>query len=219
MGVDAKMFARIKGRGNWLADADELIAAYELASTFGYENFWIAKGGEHDRGDGHHALQIIRPISKEEAVRYKLADNLVGRVVWSQDGEDIVAAPDEQFVCVHLQTRYYSEKYPRGDWLIVRAVAEWLELRFPGCEVWYGGDSSGICAEHFDADRRAAINRYFLSSGHRAYTGRPPSNRDDVICPVCQVGMIGSGDGQEDSFYICDGCGKRVIKLSTSHLH
>ena len=38
MGVDAKMFARIKGRDGWLADADELIAAYDLASTFGYEN-------------------------------------------------------------------------------------------------------------------------------------------------------------------------------------
>jgi len=46
-------------------------------------------------------------------------------------------------------------------------VAEWLERRVPECVVWYGGDSSGICAELFDTPARKKLLEHFASeNGH-----------------------------------------------------
>jgi hypothetical protein len=217
MGVDAEMFARIKGRENWLPDTEELKAAYELASTISYWHFSIMKGGEYDWAQ-YHALAIMRPIQDAADARdHGVMQSDIGRVVYTQDGPDIFAEPDEQFIRVHLAGRYYGEQYARGDWPTIRAVAEWLETRFPGCEVWYGGDSSGICAEHLSAARRDELNRFFLTSGCRTYERHADNGVDRFtghkapVCPCCNVALFSSGGGRGQSFWSCDGCGRRAV--------
>ncbi len=215
MGIDAEMFARIKGRENWLPEADELSTAYDLASTLGHQNFFITIGLFKNSSDhGHHALSIVKPLKDaQEAEDYCLDRSLVGKVLWTQDGDPIIAQDDEQFVQVHLYTRYYGEDYARGNWPIIRASAEWLEKRFPDCEVWYGGDSSGVCAAPFTRGRRDQINDFYLGDGGRSYYRRDGFNftgHAAPTCPVCAVPMFSSGGGRGTEFWNCDGCGKKA---------
>jgi hypothetical protein len=214
MGVDAEMFVRIKGREHWLADDDELLAAYQLASTIGHDSYLITLGGDSSFSQ-HHALSIMRPIKDaSDAEDHGLDADSVGKVVWTQDGDPIVAAPDEQFIKVHLWTRYYGEDYARGNWPIIRVTAEWLAMRFPAGEVWYGGDSSGICAEHLTAERLATLNNFFLSSGRRTYTRYDSpfrSARGSCECLTCRQPMIDTGGGQGQQFWFCDGCGAEAV--------
>ena len=201
MGIDAEMFARIKGRENWLKPEDERHTGYELASTIGPEFFYISME--------QHALSIIKP------------DPQFGRVVWLQDGDPIIADADEQFVEVHIQSRYYGPGYARGNWPAIRIVAEWLEWRFPSCEVWYGGDSSGVCASLLDAKKRKEINDFFLATGRRTYTRHNSDWRFSELdtrtghaapkCPCCDVNTYHVGGGNTKSFWQCDGCGRSAV--------
>jgi hypothetical protein len=218
MGIDAAMFVRIKGRKNWLADGDELKAAYEMASTLGSDKFFISEETEGEAWAVHHALSIVRPMTAEDAEDYEEPGH-VGKVVWHQDGEPIVAEPDEQFIKIHLWSRYYGEEYARGDWPTIRAVAEWLELRFPTGEVWYGGDSSGVEAAPLNAARRDELNRFYLTSGRKSYTHYPnpflPA-KSACMCPRCQEPMMDCGGGGGDTFFCCDGCGRKTIRKDAS---
>lgn len=219
MGVDAEMFVRIRGRANWLREEDLLKASYELASTLGSDNFLITIGRFPDEPKWqHHALSIIRPLQdKADAADHGLNEAHIGRTVWTQDGPTIVAENDEQFVRVHLGTRYYGEDYARGNWPIIRATTEWLEKRFPMGAVWYGGDSSGICAEHLTRERREQLNDFFLSSGRKTYERYFARPVDEVTgtpapqCPACNVTTIHCGGGQGEAFWYCDGCGKKAV--------
>ena len=59
MGVDAEMFARVKGRENWLTEDMCHQAAVKLAMTIGAGNFMIVsprKAAEHAYLTVHHAL-------------------------------------------------------------------------------------------------------------------------------------------------------------------
>lgn len=219
MGVDAEMFVRLKGCENWLKPEDERRAAYELASTFGSDHFLITIGDwPKETSWEHHALSIMMPIKDARAAEYHGADDTaIGRTIWMQDGDPIIADDDEQFIRVHIFTRYYGERYARGDWLTIKAVAEWCERRWPAGEVWYGGDSSGICAEHLTPERRQQIHEFFLTSGRKSYTHYGRTSRDSItghaapICPVCSVGLIGCGGGHSLTYWYSDGCGKKAI--------
>lgn len=218
MGVDAEMFVRIKGREHWLSDADELGAAYDLASTLGSDNFMITLGEYPDQPTWeHHALSIMRPVADaSDAEDNGLDAKHVGRVAWTQDGDPIFAADDEQLIKIHLWTRYYGEDYARGDWPTIRAVAEWCELRFPGAEIWYGGDSSGICAAPLTRARRDQLNEFYLTKGRKPYTRDRGwdsvfAGGQTLACPICKVGMITCGGGQGDTFWYCDGCDKKAV--------
>lgn len=219
MGVDARIFVRIKGRQHWLDPKNELQTAYSLASTMGAENFWISNG---EFGGKHHCLAIMKPYAdKAEAEDYGQPEEYVGSVVWTQDGDPIVAEEDEQFIQVFLAGRYYSEGYARGDWPTLRMIIEWLAHRFPAGSVWYGGDSSGCCAEEMTLERMAQMNDFFLDSGNRTYqrafaravdrhTGQPAP-----MCDLCQVMTVNCGGGQGESFWFCDGCGRNVVTSKT----
>src|SRR3954469_25764452 len=41
---------------------------------------------------------------------------------------------------VHLASRYYGIGYEAGEIWGFIGVAEWIEFRIPGAEVWYGAD-------------------------------------------------------------------------------
>lgn len=218
MGVDAEMFVRIKGRENWLRPEHELAAAYELASSVGADNFFVQFNDETGALDGHHALSIVRPYGDDE---YENDPALKGKVVWEQDGPEIIADADEQFIRVHLWSRYYGPSYARGNWPVIRQVIEWLAMRFPTGEVWYGGDSSGICAEHMTAARVKEFNDFFLETGRKTYTRYPsPFQKSSApICPCCRTPSVNTGGGQGHEFYYCDGCGQKFIQVRGGDVH
>lgn len=213
MGIDAEMFAIIKGKAKWLAPADVLKASYELASTLGHGNFLINSKLEKPlfKGDTrHHALSIVQPHVDKDYER----DDLRGKVVWFQDGDPKVAAPDEQFIRVHLWQRYYGPGYERGNWPVIRSTAEWLEVNLPVHEIWYGGDSSGVVAEPFGEAARRAFNHHYLTNGHRPYVhhDNPFKARErKPVCPTCEAVMADTGGGGGQSFWSCDGCGQHAV--------
>lgn len=171
-----------------ITEADVKLAAWDLCATFGAERFWDFKPPLH----------------------------IVER--WEQDGPDIEPQPNEVFVRVMLGTRYYGKGYERGDLPLIVSVAEWLEQRFPGCEVWYGGDSSGVCAERFNTAARDEMKRHYYAHGHAPYVGgfgrgiggERPSNRPSP-CARCVPGRDKheTGWGPTGSLLLhCAGCGK-----------
>lgn len=137
MGVDARMFVRLKGRDNWLAEADVLKTAYDLASTIGSDYFSIYRADNAiTKSCGlapQHALKIEQPIKDAKDAEYNgVPEALIGKVVWTQDGDEIVADDDEQFVRVNVSARYYGRGYERGPWPVLRTIIEWLARRSPG---------------------------------------------------------------------------------------
>jgi hypothetical protein len=130
---------------------------------------------------------------------------------WEQDGPTLRPDEGETFVRVHLATRYYGEGYERGNFRLIHDIAEALETLIPGGEVWYGGDSSGACAEKFGAAERAELRAYWLKHAHKPYHGvfwDGPGPK----CRRCDVPMPQYGSGPRYSSHSCE-CGeKRVMR-------
>lgn len=204
MGVDAKMFVRIKGREDWLAPAQVDRLAYRMAAVFGPRHFSM-----HVL---HHALAIVEP-HHGDPVR---EPHLEGKVVWHQfAGPPIVAAPDEQFIEAYSTSAYYAEDYESCSWPIIRAVAEWLERNIGG-EVWYGGDSPDPLdrAAPLGAERRAALNEHFLAARRDEYDAAldakfrdPPS----LACDTCGVRMLHSQPEVTETYLVCPRCGRQAM--------
>lgn len=130
---------------------------------------------------------------------------------YHQDGDTIIAAEGEWFIEVSLWTRYYGPEYERGNWQVICATAEWLEQNIGG-EVWYGGDSSGVCATLFDEKARAEMRKHALSiHGRDYYNGfeRGPF-KTPAPCSLCvkERGMTRHGWGKDYIAVSCGGCGK-----------
>lgn len=234
MGVDAEMFVRHKGAP--LGETEIRQLAARMCATLGHERFLILRPGEFTwESAGRHALSLCPTVAEKraeyqtdysgapeyyEGVLRALNDVEDSRHVWTQDGPDIIGDPGEQFIRVHLWTRYYGPGYERGDWSIIRATAEFLEAAIPGCEVWYGGDSSGVCAAPLGEAERATMTAYWLSKGHENYRAAFGSFRRSVSesCDFCGgKPMHDCGGGQGETFWHCDGCGlKRVTGPGTS---
>lgn len=218
MGVDARMIVRIRGEENWLTreDADRL--AYELASSIGSDFFQIVWAGEFSFWpDGKRALEIIKPFTDEHG-EYEDSNELHGKIVKHQDGDPIIANDGEQFINVNLSGRYWGPGYERGNWPIIKAVAEWLETRIPQGEVWYGGDSSGICLERFDMTKRAEFSLHWALNGRRPYVTFGGRVGSSVACPHCNAPLANCGGGQSYDFLWCDGCDRRASKHKDGRL-
>lgn len=128
-----------------------------------------------------------------------------------QDGNTIFANHNEWFLSVSLWTRYYGFGYERGDLLTICAVAEWCEENIPGCAVWYGGDSSGVCIEPFTKSRRIELRKHLYSQSGRDYFNyRGLAVRHPRPCGLCVDGGSFSqyGFGQNYIAVHCSGCGK-----------
>ncbi len=138
----------------------------------------------------------------------------VGKV-WYQDGPSIDAEDGEWFLNVSLWTRYYGIGYERGDLLTICAIAEWIEANIPDCAVWYGGDSSGVLMEPFDANARAKLRRHLWSESGRAYFGgfgrAMGSGLRPKPCGLCvpdEPRFNEYGFGKDYTAVRCAGCGK-----------
>jgi len=133
--------------------------------------------------------------------------------VWTQGGPPILAGPDEWFMEVSLWTRYYGPGYERGDILTICAVAEWVEQNMQPCEVWYGGDSSGVCAEPFPADKREEYRKLLYGPTGRDYykwdeRGTFPTPKPCGLCVPGENRFNRCGWGGNYVRVHCSGCGK-----------
>jgi hypothetical protein len=132
-----------------------------------------------------------------------------------QDGDTIFAADGEWFLEVSLWTRYYGVGYERGDLMTICAVAEWVEANIPTAVVYYGGDSSGVEAEPFNAAAREKLKQHFYSQNGRDYFdhdwfGKGPAPRP-APCGLCIPGeprFNQHGSGPSFIAVNCAGCGK-----------
>ena len=192
MGVDAQMLVRTR---QILSPDQVLQLAGDLAEAFGSDHFSIWDDATERAGwSSHHALQIITE--------------------YEQDGDSIFPEPGEQFLDVNIATRFYGEGYERGNIGLIKNVAEWLEARIPDARIFYGGDSSGICAEPFDREARQKLWEYYCRVGHRPYHegfSRVFGADQPVVCSFCKRPMVSYGGGGAHVFLSCDSCGKRVV--------
>lgn len=134
--------------------------------------------------------------------------------VYEQDGDDVTVGDGEWMLEVSLWSRYYGVGYERGDLLTICAVAEWCEANIPNAVVYYGGDSSGVCAEPFDAFARMKLRRHMYSQRGRDYFQRGIESRLKSLPPVCSLcpddgpRFSQYGSGQEYAAVSCAGCGE-----------
>jgi hypothetical protein len=190
MGIDAQMFVRIP---RLVSDEDVKQWSYRFGSMCHYELFL-----------GHGTTRYHKPLERI--------------AVYSQDGPDIKPKVGETFLELHLNGRYYGEDYERGPLLTFIAMAEFLEILIPQCAVWYGGDSSGVCAEPFDKTRRDALLRHAAKVAHEPYTHYDRSilqgdaHAPSEMCPSCEMPAARCGWGGNPPFalYRCDGCGWQI---------
>ena len=131
MGIDARILLRIKGPAP--SKAQIKLWSWNIAASIGAEHFLLNKI------EGRGAIRLSNSSSWDEPGE-------TGKI-YSQDGPCIKANLGETLLEVSLWSRLYTVGYERGDLLTLCAVAEWCEQNIPECEVWYGGDSSGVVAE------------------------------------------------------------------------
>ena len=70
---------------------------------------------------------------------------------------------------VGVSRAYYGKGYERGDVAFFVRVAEWLENRIVGCQVWYGHDADDESLAPFGRADREALLSYFREVGHEPY--------------------------------------------------
>lgn len=200
MGIDAKILLRVKGNP---ANTEIRMWSYQIAEVLGADKFFI------QRNEGSGA--ICKTLSRHR----REGDPLPGPgTVYYQDGPDINAEPGETLLQVNVWTRYYGVGYERGDLLLICAIAEWCEANIPNCEVWYGGDSSGVVAEPFPEEKRRALRAHLYSPLGREYyrygMGETQSPKPDVSnCKLCIPNSSPRqyGFGGSYAAYYCPGCG------------
>lgn len=135
-------------------------------------------------------------------------------MVYFQDADPVYAEPGEWLLKLSLWTRYYGVGYERGDILTLCSIAEWIEANMQPCEVWYGGDSSGVELAPFGDPARRELRQHLYSQQGRNYFqswGTPPK----VMPPKCGLCVpdecrqqYGSGMNGNYAAVSCAGCGK-----------
>lgn len=205
MGIDAEMFVRTRTK---IPDDQLREIGRRLCAMFGYDRFSF--------GRTYAAMNLRFENETEEDLR---ARHVIYPVAtWDQDGPEIVPDPGEFFYKLAIRTRYYGVGYERGDAIFLLALAEALEHLIPPGEVWYGGDSSGVCAAPFNKRERAALREHFFAYDHAPYSRHvneymTSDKFDDMApprCSLCQHDMQRYGFGNEYASYSCE-CGERVV--------
>ena len=189
MGVDARMIVKTTRP---LTAEQVLSLAADCVEAFGTDGLWVNRDGRIFAA--RHALTIVDGD-------------------YSQDGEPIQQRPGEQIIEAHLWGRYYGVGYERGDLPFYISLAGWLERRIPEGVVYYGGDSSGICAEPFGADARERLFAHFCAVGHVPYDSafdRGVAKPKEAWCDFCKRWMGQYGFGATYAAYSCHGCDWRA---------
>lgn len=187
------MFARWKGE----MPTDEQLKewSWDLNRAVGASHYYV------NPEQGSTSLELTRSYDEPPVIGKR----------WEQDGEPIEADLDEWFIEVSLATRYYGVGYERGDWPTIIHTAEWLEQNL-NVEVWYGGDSSGDCAELFDKAARDVLVKHALSQSGRDYYNHFESAPFKVPapCSLCIKSRSMTRHGWSANYIAvnCAGCGR-----------
>lgn len=186
MGVDARMFARVKEESK-LNEAEVKRLAWRITEALGREPFWISRGNDC----ASRALKIY---------------------AHDYDDEPVANRGNDQLIEVSTVSRYYGIGYERGPLMDFINIAEWLEFNLPkGSQIYYGGDSSDE-VELFDKKHRKELFNHFAEHGHSPYTGAFQSLAKDEYaryCDFCDHSMNQYGFGGNGLYaaFICYGCG------------
>jgi hypothetical protein len=209
MGVDARILIKITDPSSWLDHKQLRKLSARLTEAIGHDHFFLDV--EQDR----HAISFCiddyakYPEEYEEATGHPYSPT--GPGIFGQDSAEepyIIAEPTEQFLEVHLWSRYYGKHYARGDWTLIFFTLMWCVRNFEDAEVWYGGDSSGCLMEHMTSERMMEITNYFMTDGGTSYRA---SSRTSFQCEFCGVPVMNSGGGGGTEYYYCSSCGQNWI--------
>lgn len=187
MGVDAQMLVRSIPP---LPESAVLHLSYRLCEAFGHEHFSIVHPGNKYGWATRHALSIVES--------------------YDQDGPTLFPRQGEQFIEVHLRTRYYGMGYERGNLPLILGVADWLERNIRHARILYGGDSSGVIAAPLTSAHRELLLAHFCSVGHVPYATFGGSNETGPSCPLCKEPTHRFGWGKSYGMYACLGCDWKV---------
>ena len=130
--------------------------------------------------------------------------------IWYQDGPEVEPAEDETFLKVALSGRYYGIGYERGPLPQYLTIVSFLQTMIPQSEIWYGGDSSGVCIEHFNREFGEKLWRHFVNEGHLKYV-KYFSNEVTPTCPLCNKPMITNTWGGNKVGHYCYGCNNTAV--------
>lgn len=195
MGIDAEILIRGVRKE---AATDEAIKlwSWDISRSIGANKFFIAA----EKGHG----AICKTLS-----RYRNDDDPAPGTAYTQDGDRIDALPNECLLEVNVWTRYYGVGYERGDLITLCAIAEWIEMNIPNAEVWYGGDSSGVCAEPWPESARRALRKHLYSSAGRNYFNYGKNELTPPPCLLCvpERSPAQCGWGKDYVKVHCAGCG------------
>lgn len=197
MGIDAKMLVVL----NYSPSEQEIKEwSWRLAETFGAEHFMFNRLDKWDWRPSGAIYQVDE---------------------YEQDGPSLDPKAGETFLRVSLLGRYYGPGYERGDLLLYCGIAEWLEANLQDARVLYGGDSSGVLAESFDAAKRAEFKQHLFGPHARDYFAEWPASPLDAAfprpdtsdCKLCIEGRRPTryGWGNDYGAYVCHGCGERFV--------
>jgi hypothetical protein len=206
MGIDARMLVR-NVRSDVVSDEWLKELSWRLCESIGAEHFFISADPTEPR----------LALDRADADWCADDDASATGAEYYQDGATVYAGPGECLLRVSLWSRYYGKGYERGDILVLSATAEWLEANIPGCEVWYGGDSSGVCLELFDDYARRAFRSHLYSASGRDYYKSFGLGAKDlghpepcVLCPGGTYRGIRNGYGPTYAAFSCHGCGRQA---------
>lgn len=225
-GLEPEAYRRAKAAWHAQFNAHPLYPEYEALRTFDSQRQVHEKiladlpKLPEQRQRAIELTNAIYPLDDECYADYPPAARQPGRC-WTQDGDPIFAEAGEWFLEVSVWTRYYDIGYERGDLLTLCAIAEWCEANIPGVEVWYGGDSSGVCAAPWPDAARAKLRQHLYSQAGRDYFEydrhmsafggsagpKPPP------CSLCvgQGHFNQYGTGPSYIAVNCGGCGKSFV--------
>lgn len=240
MGIDARMVLRITDPAHHLDPNDILPLSRELVRVIGAQHFFIKRGRpdmanlmHREPRDLDHALGIVSVLTQadldrllhdevdpawREHFRTRLTPGL-NRQVYFQDGDPVIARDGEQLIEVHLSGRWYGRNYPRGNPIVYALVARHLEERIPSSEAWYGGDSSGVTLELFDADERTELIQHFVdlveSEESKAEFDCPACDRPPALDEDHNIELASNDDpaiAETHTGYLCHSCGMTFLE-------
>lgn len=201
MGVDARMVVHLVAP---ISDEELIDASYRLSEAVGHRShvFWLSDDEDIAKGEIRRALNRV---TSDEEGEYRACG---------------VAAADGRWLWVSLWGRYYGDRYERGDLWSFVAIAEWLEANFPGCLVFYGGDS-GETIDIFNLGARRRLIAHWTKHGGRPYYASEGKSygswcgteREHLrpMCPLCQHKATQYGRGGQFASWTCDGCARHWV--------
>lgn len=190
MGIDAEIGFRA-----WrnLTHAEIKDLQYHLLHRFGGENggiFWT-----HYNGRDKPPVDFIYPVD-----------------ILEQDGGPDIKA--QNLYQLRLFCRYYGPGYERGPAMSLIGTLLYLVRHPLVADVYYFGDSSGICAEHpMTEDSILGLLSHYIKHGsfphNNAFDHEQLDNRPS--CSYCEKPMLRNGWGGRYAHFCCQGCGQELV--------